>query len=153
MSKDFLNFHLSFFILLVLTSFFSFFLIFSTAFNGSLNYIVFLIVGVIAAIWSISYVSKISLKRKFFQVVLIISGAAIMYNIFLSTLFLDPRAIQSGWIFIGTPLIMFIVWLFLIYKASRKNVSMHWLLWVLFFGIVFFYAWHITAFYYTNVIL
>lgn len=140
------------FILLFVASILSFLLIFGAGFVGDLNYKLFLIIGIFAALWAITYIWPLSFKESKNKVLFILSGTIIVYNILLSTLFLDPTAIQNGWIFIGTPVVMIVIWYFLLYRVIRKNASTHWFVWIVYIGIVLCYAWDITSFYNTNVI-
>lgn len=141
-----------YFFLLVLASTLSFFLIFGVGFTSDLNFGLFLIPAVFAALWAFTYIWQLPFKKKNYRILFGVSGTVIIYNILLSTLFPDPRAAQSGWIFIGTPAIMLIIWYVLIYWATRKNTKIHWLIWILFIGILLSYAWSVTSFYCTKVI-
>lgn len=147
-----ISFNMLSIVLLVLASILSFFLILGFGLSEGLGLNLFPIVGVFAAFWAITYIWQSPLKDKYYKILFSITGTIITYNILLSTLFLDPRAIQDGWIFIGTPVVMLAIWCFLIHRVTRKNVTMHWLVWILFIGILLFYAWDITSFYYINII-
>lgn len=142
--------HMLYFFLVIVASIFSFFFIFALGFAGKINFWLFLIIGIFSLFWSITYVWKLSFKNKQSKILFGLTGTLIIYNILLSALFLD--SIQSGWVFIGTPFFMLVIWYFIMYLALQKKRTIHWLVWILFVGVLLFYAWNITFFYKTDVI-
>lgn len=135
---------------LIVASILSSFWIFASGLAGSINFVLFLITGIFGLFWAATYVRQLSFKNKQSKILFSLSGTVIIYNVLLSTLFTDP--VEYGWTFVGTPWLMLVVWYFVMYQALLNKVTIHWLVWILFIGILLFYAWDITSFYYTDVI-
>lgn len=139
--------------LLIVASVFFFFLLLGYGLAGNISLKIFLVTIALAIFWGVTYVRQSALKSKLqYKKLFSLSGTIVIYNLLLSTPFLDPTAIQHGWIFIGTPVIMLFIWYFLMYEVIQKNITIHWLVWVIFVIILLFYALDTTWFYYKNII-
>lgn len=132
--------HAGYFIILIALSIFSFFFIFGSGFVGDLNASVFVFLSILSMMWVSSYawsvlriesssaeVDHTTRIKNWYFVSIHLAGTCTVFNLFLSTMFPTPP-FQLGypWIFIGTPLVMFIIWLSLFYRyAKNKNKPYH----------------------------
>ncbi|MGY4690864.1 hypothetical protein [Salibacterium sp. K-3] len=116
-----------FFLLLVVFGWFSFFIIFGTAFTGDFHVGVFLFTGILSMIWTSSYLSMSLFDftwKRAKDFLLLLTGISIIWGVLLSSLFLTPLD-EAPWIFIGTPLLMLILWFLLLYRGRQRWKSSH----------------------------
>ncbi|WP_413375999.1 hypothetical protein [Alkalihalobacillus sp. 1P02AB] len=141
--------HILYFVLLIMLTCFSFFTIFSFGFGPGLEWPIFILLAIMAFVWAKTYVKRLKMSHSY---LLMTSGALLAYNSFLSSLIFNPIELQSGWLFIGTPIMMLMIWYIFIYYMNKQK-AIHWSIWFLFICLIFYYAIDVTMYYVTNTIM
>ncbi|MBP2242289.1 hypothetical protein J2Z40_002863 [Cytobacillus eiseniae] len=125
--------HLGYFIALFILSFISFFLLFGAGFVGKINTFILFIPFVFSVLWISSYIWYIfrknlnklplfHLTKRWEMISLLFSGIFTVYSLFLTTLILTPIDAAPLWMFLGTPVILLLIWFWLLY-TYKKNKS------------------------------
>lgn len=152
-------FHTGYFIALIILSFISFFVILGAGFVGNINTFVLFIPFVFSVFWLSDYTwrilstnsDKIQLIRPTMNwsfISLFLSGIFTVYSLFLTTLFPKPTEPAPSWMFLGTPIILLLIWYWLLnrYIKNKSNYIQRFLCSVLFI-ISLVYAYQIFSFY------
>ncbi|RKL65935.1 hypothetical protein CR203_17840 [Salipaludibacillus neizhouensis] len=132
-------FHTVYLIALIILSFFSFAILFGFGFVGEINIYVLLTPSVLSALWISGYLwiflhleSYPNGVNHFFRlkswefISLFLAGVSTVFSLFLTTLFPIPIESAPLWMFLGTPVMMLVIWYWLFYRyAKNKNKSKH----------------------------
>lgn len=154
--------HLGYFMVLILLSFLSFFLILGAGFMGKINVFILFISFVFSVLWLSDYTWRIfSINPKMIKLIrtaknwaffsLFLSGIFTVYSLFLTTMLPTPMEPAPPWMFLRTPILLLFIWFWLLYKY-KKNSSNYTL--IVLRSILFIsslvYAYQICSFYLTH---
>ena len=128
--------HLGYFTALIILSFASFFVIFGAGFVGKINTLILFIPFVFSVLWLSGYTWFILNanpdKIQFFRqtkswefISLYLSGIFTVYSLFLTTLLPTPIEPAPSWMFLGTSIILLLIWYWLLYryKTNKSNYT------------------------------
>lgn len=126
--------HIGYFIALIILSFISFFTIFGTGFVDGINAYVLIMPFVFSVLWLSDYtwrffsIKKDPDKVQLFRpsknwtfISLFLAGIFTVYSLFLSTLIPCPATFAPPWVFLGTPLVLLLIWYWLLYRYTKNN--------------------------------
>ncbi|KAB8138107.1 hypothetical protein F9U64_06590 [Gracilibacillus oryzae] len=125
--------HIGYFVALIILSVVSFFVLLGAGFAGHLNTLVLCIPLILSVLWLCDYIwrifsvntDKIRLIRpakNWAFISLFLSGVFTVYSLFLTTLTPSPTETAPVWMFLGTPLILLLIWYWLLYRYL-KNIN------------------------------
>ncbi|WP_226036858.1 hypothetical protein [Aquibacillus saliphilus] len=154
--------HTGYFVALIILSVASFFLILGAGFGGFINIFVLFIPFVFSVLWLSDYTwrilstnpDKIQLIRptkNWSFISLFLSGIFTVYSLFLTSLFPTPIERAPSWMFLGTPIILLLIWYWLLYRytKNKRNYTQRVLSSILFiFALI--YAYQICEYYILN---
>ncbi|MGV3464867.1 MAG: hypothetical protein ACO1OT_06185 [Heyndrickxia sp.] len=136
--------HIGYFIALIILSFISFFTIFGAGFVGPINTYILFIPFVFSVLWLSDYTWRfLSIKsypdkaqlfrpsKNWTFISLFLAGIFTVYSLFLTTLIPFPTESVPPWVFLGTPIILLLIWYLLLYRYTKninKNIQSPWVL-------------------------
>ena len=154
--------HTGYFIALIILSFLSFLVIGGAGFVGKINTFVLFIPFVFSVLWLSDYTwrilstnpNKIQLFRPTISwefIGLFLSGIFTVYSLFLTTFIPTPIEPAPSWMFLGTSVILLLIWYWLLYRyIKNKSKYTPRILGSILFIISLVYAYQICGFYINN---
>ncbi len=155
-------FHVGYFIALFFLSVLSFFVLLGAGFAGHINTFVLLIPFIFSVLWICDYTwrmlstnpDKIQLIRptKSWEfIILFLSGIFTVFSLFLTTLTPASTETAPSWIFLGTPIMLLLIWYWLLYRyIKHKSDHIQGVLSPILFIMSLIYAYQIFTYYIMN---
>lgn len=151
--------HTAYFVALVILSILSFLFLFGFGFTSGINIFILLIPLVLSVIWFIDYTWRIlSMKQNKIELIhptkswsfvsLFLAGIFTVYGLFLTTLSPIPVEGVPFWLFLGTPLVLLLIWYWLLYRYIKdKSQYIQGFLGSLLFILSLIFVYHTLEFY------
>ncbi|RCW63339.1 hypothetical protein [Saliterribacillus persicus] len=155
-------FHVGYFIALFFLSVLSFFVLLGAGFAGHINTFVLLIPFIFSVLWLCDYtwrmlstnpdkIQLISARKNWTFISIFLSGILTVYSLFLTTLTPASTETAPSWIFLGTPIMLLLIWYWLLYRyIKHKNNYIQWMLRVILLILSLLYAYEIFTYYIVN---